>query len=158
LAGQLGLDDEVIVVAVDETTLLSRVRVSLDDGIRISAESGAFEDPRRLRRQSRSQTQIALGHALLAARDRLLGGFADAPAEPDLTLAQLAAWQAYQAGRLSRLGVAVNQQRSRYDFRNRHGFSDRADAAFDQLWAADGLDWRGLVAVSEALTSTPAPS
>ena len=158
LAERLGLEDQAITVIVNEATLLNRVTVSLDKGIEVAAESGAFEDPKRPRRQSPRQTQIALGHALLLARDRLWGGFADAPGEPDLTLAQRAAWQAYQAGRLSRLGVGVNQQRSRYDFRNRHGFTDLADAAFEQLWAADDLDWSAVMAVSGALLASRAPS
>ena len=29
----------------------------------------------------------------------------------------------------------MNQQRWRYNFRNRHGFTDQVDAAFDRLWA-----------------------
>ena len=42
-------------------------------------------------------------------------------------------------GRLERLGVETNQQRWRYNYRNRFGFHDGVDAAFDALWAADDL-------------------
>ncbi|MCU1358904.1 MAG: hypothetical protein JWN99_193, partial [Ilumatobacteraceae bacterium] len=87
---------------------------------------------------------------LLRARDRMSGHFDDAPSDADLTLAQLAAWETYCVGRLERVGVTVNQQRWRYNFRNRHGFIDRADAAFDQLWSSDGLTWTELDGISRA--------
>jgi hypothetical protein len=102
-------------------------------------------------------TANSLGRLLLRARDRLLGGFGEAPADTDLSLAQVAAWETYCAGRLERLGVSVNQQRWRYNFRNRHGFSDRSDAAFETLWASDGLTWGELDAISSAVTGD-APS
>ena len=44
-------------------------------------------------------------------------------------------------GRLGRLGHPVQRQRRLYQFRNRHGFTDAADAAFEQLWEADDLTW-----------------
>ena len=49
------------------------------------------------------------------------------------------------------------EQRWLYAFRNRHGFTDAADAAFDQLWTADDLTWDGITALSqEALAALPA--
>jgi hypothetical protein len=86
----------------------------------------------------------------LRARDRLRGGFGEAPADDDLSLRQVAAWETYSVGRLARLGVQVNEQRWRYNFRNRHGFSDVSDAAFDHIWASDGLSWGELEAISTA--------
>ncbi|MGZ4674391.1 MAG: hypothetical protein ACXV8K_17150, partial [Ilumatobacteraceae bacterium] len=80
----------------------------------------------------------------------LLAGFGDAPPDNQLTLAQIAAWEVYCIGRLERLGIAVNQQRWRYNFRNRHAFTDHADAAFDRLWASDSLTWDELQAISAA--------
>lgn len=135
-------------VEVDETTPLARVRVELGDSIVIRIESGAFEDTRRPREQSESATATALGRALLRANDRLVGGFGEAPPDDDLSLAQVAAWETYCGGRLQRLGVDQNIQRWRYNFRNRHGFSDAADQLFEQLWAADGLTWGELSALS----------
>ena len=44
----------------------------------------------------------------------------------------------------------MNQQRWRYNFRNRHGFTDEADQAFNRLWASDGLTWDELEAISAA--------
>jgi hypothetical protein len=145
----LGMSDHSLAIEVDETTPLARIRASSAHPIVVQAESGAFEDTRRPRHFSENATMISLGRVLLRARDRLAGGFADAPADESLTLAQTAAWDTYCIGRVARLGVEVNQQRWRYNFRNRHGFSDRADEVFDHLWASDGLTWTDLDSMSQ---------
>lgn len=153
LVGTLGIDRPVH-VEIDETTPLGRVRATFGpdsgDTIHISVESGAFEDSRRPREQSEVATAVSLGRILLRVRDRLQGGFGEAPADDDLALRQMAAWETYCAGRLSRLGLKVNQQRWLYNFRNRHGFTDAADAAFAKIWAANGLTWGELEAISSA--------
>jgi hypothetical protein len=132
------------------------MHVELGDVIVVRVDSGAFEDARRPRNQSETATTVALGRALLRARDRLQGGFGEAPTDDDLSLRQVAAWETYCVGRLGRHGVPMNQQRWRYNFRNRHGFNDAADAAFDTIWAADGLTWGELEAVSESVTGANA--
>ena len=147
LLASLGLADHDVHIDVDETTPLSRTRVEIGAVISIRAESGAFEDTKRPRQQSETTTATSLGRVLLRVRDRLDGGFGDAPPDKELTLAQIAAWDTYCVGRLERLGLAVNQQRWRYNFRNRLGFTDEADAAFDRLWSADGLTWTGVQAM-----------
>jgi hypothetical protein len=43
----------------------------------------------------------------------------------------------------------VQRQRRLYHFRNRHGFSDVADAAFARLWDASGLTWADIQAVCD---------
>jgi hypothetical protein len=148
LLASLGMQDHDVAIEVDERTPLARVRVEVADPIAIRAESGAFEDPKRPRQQSEIMTATSLGRVLLRVRDRLLGGFADAPPDKQLSLAEMAAWEAYCLGRLERLGITVNQQRWRYNFRNRHGFTDHADAAFDRLWAGDALTWDDLRDIS----------
>ena len=125
LLASLGLQDRDVHIEVDETTPLWRECVETGDTISIRAESGAFEDTKRPRQQSETATATSLGRVLLRVRDRLSGGFADAPPDNQLTLAQMAAWETYCVGRLERLGIPVNQQRWRYNFRNRHGFTDR---------------------------------
>ncbi len=144
-------------VDIDETTPLGRVRATFgplpDDTITVSVESGAFEDSKRPREQSDTATSINLGRILLRVRDRLRGGFGEAPADDELELRQMAAWETYCAGRLSRLGLKVNRQRWVYNFRNRHGFTDTADAAFAQLWDADALTWGQLEAISSQAAS-----
>jgi hypothetical protein len=155
LVDALGLD-RAVHVEVDETTPLARIRVEVGDTITVHAESGALEDTRRPRNLSETNAATSLGRVLLRARDRLTGGFGEAPADSDLTLAQVAAWETYCLGRIERLGIPVNQQRWRYNFRNRHGFNDRADQAFDQLWSSDGLTWAELDAISQGARSAAA--
>ena len=150
LLNSLGLADRDLNIEVDETTPLARTRVEVGDAISIRAESGAFEDTKRPRQQSEVATATSLGRVLLRVRDRLNGGFGDAPPDDGLTLAQIAAWETYSVGRLERLGIEVNQQRWRYNFRNRHGFTDEADEAFNRLWAGEGLTWSELEAISTA--------
>lgn len=150
LLATLGLADRDLNIEVDETTPLSRTRVEVGDTITLRAESGAFEDTKRPRQQSEVATATSLGRVLLRVRDRLVGGFDQAPPDDDLTLAQVAAWETYCVGRLERLGIEVHQQRWRYNFRNRHGFTDEADEAFNRLWASEGLTWGELEAICTA--------
>jgi hypothetical protein len=51
-------------------------------------------------------------------------------------LPRCAAWETYCVGRLGGLGIEVNEQRWRYNFRNRHGFTDEADEAFNSCGRA----------------------
>ncbi len=158
LLDALGLADRDLRVEVDETTPLARISASVQDGsITIRADSGAFEDTRRPRRPSEANTRLSLGRMLLRVRDRLSGAFDDAPDDAALSLAQVAAWNAYCVGRLERLGHPQHQQRWRYDFRNRHGFSDAADAAFDRLWSSSQLSWSELDAISRSASSAAEP-
>lgn len=147
--GLLGLPDDLH-VEVDERTPAARVTVEDGSPVVVRAESGAFEDTRRPRAMSDGATTLALGRVLLRLRDRREGGFAEAPPDAELSLVQIAAWDSYVLGRLARLGLSVHEPRWRYNFRNRHGFTDAADAAFDRLFAADGLTWGAVTAISEA--------
>jgi hypothetical protein len=153
LLQSLGMGDHDLHVEVDETTPLARTRVEIGEPIAIRAESGAFEDTKRPRQQSEVATATSLGRVLLRVRDRLSGGFGEAPPDDELTLAQVAAWETYSVGRLSRLGIEVNEQRWRYNFRNRHGFTDEADEVFNRLWSSDGLTWGELEAICDQATA-----
>ncbi|MEZ5274090.1 MAG: hypothetical protein R2694_17630 [Ilumatobacteraceae bacterium] len=146
--------DRPVMVEIDETTPLSRVRIDLGDSIVLHVESGAFEDTKRPRHQSEAATAASLARCLLKARDRLEGGFGEAPADDDLTLQQAAAWDTYCAGRMARLGLTVNQQRFRYNYRNRFGFTDEVDARFERVWSADALTWGELQSLTSG-ESTP---
>jgi hypothetical protein len=149
LLARLDMDEHDVHIEVDETTPIARVRIELGQPIVVRAESGAFEDTRRPRHLSETAVNTALGRTLLRARDRLSARFDDAPADEGLTLAQVAAWDTYAVGRLSRLGYPVHVPRWMYNFRNRHGFTDHADQVFARLWAADDLSWAELSALSE---------
>lgn len=170
VARRVGVTNRVR-VEVDETTPLAKVWATLvdDDGetvrgptgadvtIVIRAESGALEDTARLTTFSAPATALSMGRMLLRARDRMRADWADAPDDLSLTLAQNAAWDAYCAGRLTRVGVDVFRQRYRYNFRNRFGFSDAVDARFDELWAADDLAWSDISSDASGTVSAPPP-
>lgn len=152
LAEQLEIANPIRVV-VDETTPLAKVyeeieAASSDATITLHAESGALEDRKHPMSFSAPGAREALGRVLLRAHDRMRADFADAPADLELSLEENAAWDTYCAGRLERMGVETNQQRWRYNHRNRFGFHDGVDAAFDALWAADDLGWSDVVALA----------
>lgn len=158
LVTEVGLPPSLdVTVEVDETTPLGMARVASLDPVVLAVESGALEDARGPRRFDPTSAADVLGRLLFEVRDRLDPAFGDAPAAEDLTLPQATAWQAYCVGRLGRLGHKVQRQRRLYHFRNRHGFTDAADAAFAHLWSADDLTWADIDATSQgaraALTS-----
>jgi hypothetical protein len=148
LADEVGLPaDTVIEVVVDERTPAARVKtVSTDPVVRFEVEGGAFEDPTVPRTLSDRLTIDVLGRLLFRVADRRSGGFSDAPEDSELTLQQQTAWDSYCMGRLERLGHDVRKPRRQYHFRNRHGFSDVADRAFERLWAGSDLTWADIEA------------
>jgi len=156
LLGEIGLDADVR-VEVDESTPLGRVKVTSVDPVVLSVEGGAFEDSRRPRHLSEAATADTLGKWLLRVRDRRDPAFGTPPEDDDLSLAQSTAWDAYCIGRLARLGHTVQRQRRLYQFRNRHGFSDIADAVFERLWNAEGLTWADLDAACAETEPTRTP-
>ena len=153
LLTRLDMEDRSLHIEVDETTPIARVQSEIGDPIVVRAESGAFEDTRRPRQLSETAVNTALGRTLLRVRDRLSGRFDAAPADGELDLAQVAAWDTYSVGRLARLGYPVHQPRWIYNFRNRHGFTDQADESFAEIWSADGLSWEELSALSGRATN-----
>jgi hypothetical protein len=152
LVDDIGLGAVDVVLDVDETTPLGRARVaSYDDPITIAIESGALEDPKRPRQLSPSGSADVLGRLLFRVRDRRDPAFGEAPPDDELPLAHSVSWDVYSVGRLVRLGYRHydNRQRRLYHFRNRHGFTDAADDAFDRLWTGDGLAWADICALSD---------
>jgi len=134
-------------IEVDETTPLGRAWTSSLEPLVLSVESGAFEDPKRPRHLSERSVADVLGRLLFRVKDRLDPSFGEVPADDDLSLPESTAWDAYAVGRLARLGYPAQRQRRLYHFRNRHGFSDVADAAFERLWTGEGLSWSDIQAV-----------
>ncbi|MDZ7676789.1 MAG: hypothetical protein U5K30_17200 [Acidimicrobiales bacterium] len=154
LAGSLGLGDHDIRIEVDETSPLGRNWLETLDPIHIHVESGALEDPKRIRRFSRLGATDVLGRHLLRAKDRFDPDFGDAPTDADLSSAHRTAWDVYTVGRLVRAGFPANRQRWLYAFRNRHGFTDAADDTFETLWLSDGLTWSRVAELSDAAAAT----
>lgn len=158
LVAEVGLPvDLAVTIEVDETTPMGRARVASFEPLVITAESGALEDVKAPRKLSPEGTADVIGKLLLSVRDRLDPVFGEPPSEDDLTLQESVAWEVYCVARLGRLGHPVQRQRRLYQFRNRHGFTDAADAAFDKLWTAEQLTWADITAISqEALAALPA--
>lgn len=158
MARQVGLPEvgvSAVTVEVDETVPLGRAQLVGLEPVRLQVESGGFENPKRLRQLSEPKVQTVSGLLLLHARDRLDPSF-DAPAfGEDITLAHQVAWDVYAVGRLERLGHVVQRQRRLYHFRNRHGFTDAADEAFERLWTAPSLTWPQLVSISDGAAGLP---
>lgn len=146
LADRIGVEGDIH-IEVDEPSALGRARVMSVDPVHLWAQGGAFEDPKRPRQLSERNVKEVLGRLLFRVRDRRNPAFAQAPADAELSLAQQTAWDAYCLGRLARLGYEVAKPRRLYHFRNRHGFTDVADAAFERLWDAEGLAWSDIEAV-----------
>jgi hypothetical protein len=142
VAGKVGLPVESeLRIEVDEENPLGRVRVTSLDPITITVEGGAFEDAKRPRQLSDISVIDVLGRHLFRVRDRLDPAFGDPPDDDHLTLQEAAAWDAYAVGRCERMGFGPSKPRRLYHFRNRHGFTDVADEAFEQLWNAGSLTW-----------------
>lgn len=159
VAETVGLGDAAIQITVDQTTPLGRTRVESLEPVAIHVESGAFEDARRPRHLSERSVRDVLGRLLLRVRDRLDPAFGEPPADADLSLQAQVAWDAYCVGRAERLGLPAQKARRQYHFRNRHGFTDVADAVFERLWSAEGLTWADIEAACEetaAARLTPA--
>lgn len=140
-------------VEVDESTPLGRAWVKSVDPVVLTIESGGLEHNHRPRQFDGTASAQLFGRLLLRVRDRLDPAFGDAPGDDDLTLAQSAAWDAYSMGRVARLGHDSQRARRQYQFRVRHGFSDVADAAFDQLWNTEELSWADVDRLSSAARS-----
>jgi len=146
-------------IEIDEATPLGQARIaSYGDPIVITVESGALEDPKRPRRVSVSGSADVLGRLLFRIHDRRNDAFGEPPPDADLTIAESVSWDVYCIGRLVRLGFKHydNRQRRLYHFRNRHGFTDAADEAFERLWTADDLAWSDIVALSEKAAAAAA--
>ncbi len=140
-ADEAGLPEALeVVVEVDDASPLGRTSIDSMDPVLVSLESGALEDPKVPQGLSEEAAAGVLGRLLFRVADRL-GPFADAPPDDDLTPAQGVAWEVWAAGRVARAGHQAQRQRWRYHFRNRHGFTDEADTAFERLWSAEALSW-----------------
>lgn len=149
-------DDVDVTIEVDEVLphpLTASAADVVDGAAKLWFTGGCFESPQRQTGLSVDNTRVELGAGLLRAKDRLVGGFADAPADDELDERQRTIWDAYAEARLAALGYPVRVQRRRYTFRLFGGFNDLADAEFERLWSGATLTWDELVTMSDALAA-----
>jgi hypothetical protein len=141
LVADIGLEVDELIVDVDETNPLGKITVESTEPLHISFESGAFEDPKRPRQLGRLSVEDGLGCQLLQYKDRVDPAFGAPAGDDDVDIAYKVAWRIYAAARLARLGYRAQRQRRLYHLRNRCGFSDATDEAFERLWNDENLTW-----------------
>ena len=147
VADVAGLPEDLeIRIEVQEQTPLGRVRLASVEPVVVTVEGGAFENAKKPRSMSESSVLDVLARVFFRVRDRLDPAFGDPPGEDELTILQLTAWEVTCEGRAERGGLTPAQPRRRYHFRNRHGFTDVADAVFDRLWTATDPAWSDIEA------------
>jgi hypothetical protein len=151
-ATRVGVPDGVsIAIEVDEALpgpLIASAAEVADGNLAFWFSGGCFEDPKRQSMLEPEMSRTELGAAFLRGRDRLDGGFEDAPADGEISERQRAIWDVYAEGRLHQAGgFFINEARRRYTFRLRCGFNDVADAEYDRLWGASALSWAELEAI-----------
>ena len=151
-------DDLEVVIEVDEEQATNRVRVSSLGPLRLAVDGGALEHYKTPRTLGELESLITFTRLFLEVADRQSGSFGAPPIDQELSHAHRMAWDINLHGRASRHGLRIHQPRYRYNFRNRHGFSDRADRIFDQLWEADELTWAAIVELSDQAVDGPVPS
>ena len=149
--------DASIQIKIDETTPLGRAVVTSLDPITIEVEGGAFENAKAPRQMSERSVRDVTARLLFKVADRLSGRFDGAPPEGEVPLPHIVAWDVYAVGRAARAGIDVSRPRRLYHFRNRHGFNDVADAAFEGLWTADNLTWDDICAVVDEVAAARTP-
>lgn len=143
-----GLPDGLVAeIQVDEQVPTARIGVTSIEPLVLAMESGAFENTKQPRSFGVEASENSLGRLLFEVADRLSDDFGAPPLDEELELAERVAWNTYCFGRLSRLGVRVYKPKHIYNFRNRHGFSDAADATFEKLWSAESLTWSDIKAL-----------
>ncbi len=141
-------DDLDVKVNVGEDQATNRAWVSSVDPVTLEVDGGALENYKMPRSVGELESSITFTRLFLEVVDRLSTTFGAPPVGEELSHAQRMAWSVNLYGRTSRHGLHVHQPRYRYNFRNRHGFSDLADRNFDKLWSADELTWDEIVQLS----------
>lgn len=144
-----GLPTEMdLEVRIDEDAATSRMAVASLDPLVLALDSGAVEDYKRPRELGELAAAITFTRLLLEVVDRTDPSFGAPGLDEELTQAHAQAWDVNLYARVGRLGLRLHQPRFRYNFRNRHGFTDAADRVFDQLWAED-LTWDRITELSD---------
>jgi len=150
VAAEVGLPPDLdIQIVVDEAIPLARVHIESIDPVVINVEGGAFEDPRHPRQLGEELVADTLGRLFFQVLDRRSPSFGDPGDDNDQDLSHKVAWDTYAVGRLQRLGYDGRHQVRLYAFRNRHGFSDTSDEAFNRLWTGQDLTWDEITQISD---------
>lgn len=137
-----GLPDGLDVsISVKEDLPTTRGWIDSLDPLALTVESGALENTRAPRTFGEEAASASFARLLLEYRDRLDPAFGAPSLDVEIDYDDRISWHVYCYGRATRLGHRVFKPRYLYDFRNRHGFTDAADANYEMLWEAESLTW-----------------
>ncbi len=136
--GPIGGDVELV---IDEDQPTARMAVTSLDPIVFALDSGAFEDTRTPREFGVEIASVSLASLFIEYLDRTDDAFGAPPLGEPSNLADKIAWSVYTHARVQRAGYRVHKPKHLYNFRNRHGFSDAADQAFEALWVGQHLTY-----------------
>ncbi len=144
-----GFDDSrSFEIAVDDERITTRIRINSLEPLVLGVDSGALEDTKKPRTLSPGRTSSAVARLLAEVGDRESVDFGAPVLGEPADLSVRVAWDVHCYGRVSRLGLRVQKAALRYNFRNRVGFSDAADAAFDRLWGPHVLTYADVVSLA----------
>jgi hypothetical protein len=157
-ATAVGVPDDIMVnIEVDEALplpLIASAVAAKDGRLELWFSGGCFESPKYQAVLEPDVSKTELGAAFLRGRDRLNGGFEDAPTDGEISERQRALWDVYTDGRLARQGgFVMNEPRRRYSYRLRAGFNDVADVEYERLWNATALTWAELEEIERRLAA-----
>ncbi len=142
-------DDLDVTINVEEDQATNRVRVASVTPAELAVDGGALENYKVPRTVGDLEAGISFTRLFLELSDRLSDSFGAPDLDADLSHAHRMAWNVNLFGRTARHGLHIHKPRYLYNFRNRHGFSDIADRAFEELWAGDELTWTQIVELSD---------
>lgn len=140
--GLAGRDVELV---IDEDQPTARMAVTSIDPIVFALDSGAFEDTRRPREFGIELASVSMASLFLEYLDRADEAFGAPELGQPTDLADKVAWSVYIHARVQRAGYRVHKPKHLYNFRNRHGFSDAADQAFEALWVREDLTYADIL-------------
>lgn len=133
---------------VDEQVPMGATNIASLDPIVLEVEGGALEDPKRPRHLSDASASDVLGRLLWRVNDHRNSAFGAPAFNEEIDLSTRVAWDVYCVTRLARKGYRAQKQRRLYAFRNRHGFTNAADAAFEEIWNGVDLAWLDIETIS----------
>jgi hypothetical protein len=143
-------DDLDVEVNVDQNQATNRVKVTSIDPVVLAVDGGALENYKDPRTIGDLPSRITFTRLFLEVADRESKSFGAPDLDADIAMTHRMAWDVNLYGRTSRHGLHIHQPRYRYNFRNRHGFSDLADGIFEQLWSSDSLTFAEIATLSDS--------
>lgn len=141
-------EDLSVTLNIAENLPTTRAAISSLDPLTFDLESGSVENTKAPRTFGEEAASATFCRLLLEYRDRLDPAFGAPALVAEISQTDRVSWLVYCYGRTTRLGHRVYKPRYRYDFRNRHGFTDQADHDYEMLWSAENLTWSDITDLS----------